>query len=524
MEPNYVISLEIGSSAVSVSAATFAMQSGAVRGPMTIFAVCREPLYHSVRYGRILNVEEVARSVENAVGRLAGAPELAGKKIMGVYAGVGGRSLMSKLIKVELPLPNEQEITDDIIERLQQDAMASVDNRLEVLDIIPQSYTVDGVFARQPVGTYGRRIAAEFNMIVCNPLNTLNLERVVCDRCHLDLCGMVVRPQALGDLVLGPDDTKPGCMLVDLGAETTTISIYKEGRLRYLSTVPLGSHHITADLASGLGVVEAQAEQIKITQGNALEDSTMRTPEQRQVDEFVQSRVIEIIANIVAHIGFAKFTIDELRAGIIVTGQGVKLKNFCKLLEVQSHLPVRVAQVPNIIRVSAQYQGDRSDLLPLMAISAEGAVRSNEPDALPCVVVPAPKVVKTAAPAKPKESDSAPAWRIDGDEDDRQGADYNYAGNGGLGGGYGSDAGYDGAPGRYDGDDVLLDDDEAERRRRDEAERAEQQRRKEAERRRREEEKRAAEAARRNTPSLWDRILTRVGNLIDKTDNGYDND
>ena len=539
METKYIISLEIGSSAVSVGAATFNAQAGQPRGPMTMIAAYSEPLRAgSVRYGRIQNVEEVAQTVQDCIGRIAGAPELAGKKITGVYAGIGGRSLSCKTVSVELPLPAEQEVTGDIIERLQMMAEKSVDNRLEILDCIPLSFAVDGVTTRRPVGTFGRRVSAQFTVVVCNPVNSRNLERVVCERCNLDICGLVVRPLAIADLVLSDSDTKPGCMLVDLGAETTTVSIYKEGVLRYLVTVPLGSQHITRDLASGLGVVEAQAEQIKITQGNALKDATQQSPEQREVDNYVQARVIEIIANIVAQIGFSENTADGLRAGIIVTGRGAKLKNFCKLLEVQSHMPVRPARPSTTMRLGAQVTGDPSDLIPLMAISSEGAVLSMDPEMPPCVTslrAPEPEVRKEEVKAKDADPGKKTALRIDNDEDE---PDYTF---GGATFGdadpvraipdmqtrYGSRA--------YDEDTLLMDDDEAARKRASDKEKARRQQLKEKERaeaieearRRREEEERAREAkriARQSQPSLWDKIGDRVRKLVSNIDESAGND
>jgi hypothetical protein len=41
-----------------------------------------------------------------------------------------------------------------------------------------------------------------------------------------------------------------GCVLVDIGADTTTVSIYKSKLLRFLSVIPLGSDNITKDIMS----------------------------------------------------------------------------------------------------------------------------------------------------------------------------------------------------------------------------------------------------------------------------------
>lgn len=540
MENKYVISLEIGSSAVRVSASTFAAQPGASqpRGPLTLFAEREEPLYNSVRYGRIQNVEEVATQTMAAVRSLAMAPELGGRRITGAYVAIGGRSLHTVRKAVELPLPGEVEITQEHINHLQREAEATVDPRLEVLDTIPLSYTVDNIGTARPVGTFGHRISAEYNIVVCNPANSRNLERVVCDRCKLDICGFVVRPLAIADLVLSNEDTKPGCMLVDVGAETVTVSIYKDSVLQYLSTIPLGSQHITRDLATGLGIVDEQAESLKIRLGNAIEASTTQSPEQREIDNYVQARVVEIIANIVAQIEFAGYSNDSLRAGIILTGRGAKLKNFGKLLEVQSHMTVRMATVPTVMRVSADV-GEVADLLPIMAVSSEGAVLSLAPQAVPCVEAPA----RVTPPAKPVEKPVAPkpvekpapptekktVLRIDDDTPQTADSTFNQ--------GYDDDAfgtaqqpadkkTYTAGKNRHrDDDTLLLDDDEAARRRAESMAKAQEQQRRAEEKRRREEKRRQREeeaAARPPQPSLWQRVKDRVERLVNNIDDGAD--
>ena len=52
---------------------------------------------------------------------------------------------------------------------------------------------------------------------------------------------LVLAPKALGNAVLTETDRRLGCALVDLGAETTTVSVYKNNILpKYqLTAIPL---------------------------------------------------------------------------------------------------------------------------------------------------------------------------------------------------------------------------------------------------------------------------------------------
>ena len=404
MDNKYVISLEIGSSAVQVAAATFSPDD---TGHITVIGVEEEALNKCVRYGRIQNVEEVAAQAEKAIDRLRQIPELADKNITGVYTAVGGRSLHSMHASAELSFPEETLITAEIINRLQNDAMRSVDGPTDILDVIPLRYTIDNTPAEKPVGVFGSHIKAEYTVIVCQNLNSRNLERVIVDRMGLDICGFIVRPLAIADLCLTAEDTHPGCMLVDLGAETTTVSIYTGGGLRYLATIPLGAAAITRDLASCLGMVESQAEQTKCSVASAILDSnSASTAELRNINNYVHARAMEIVANINAQIEFAGISRNDLRAGIIITGRGAKLRNFCKLLEAQSSLSVRNVALPTAVRIASPTINGNDFIAPI-AVAMKGAQRSADPQELPCieepVVIPAPQPAPEPAPVKEPE-------------------------------------------------------------------------------------------------------------------------
>lgn len=543
MDNKYVISLEIGSSRLQLAAASFSPDTP---GHITVIGMEEEPLSNSVRFGRIQNVEDVARQSLLALDRMRALPALADKKISGVYAAIGGRSLHSVTAKATLTFPEETEITDKTIQRLHDDALATMTDKTDVLAVIPTEYSIDSINTPKPVGVFGTRIDAEFTMVVCNSLNARNLERVVIDRLGMDICAFIVRPLAIASLCLTEEETKPGCMLVDFGAETTTVSIYRGGALRYLATIPLGSQNITHDISAGLGIVESQAENVKIRLGNAMPDpASALSPEQRQIDNYVHARALEIVANIMAQINYAGLKPMDLRAGIIVTGGGTKLKNFCRLLEIQSSLNVSVAALPASVRMAtATING--SDMLGAIAVAAQGAQQSLNPQASPCVeTVPTPATTETTVETTDTATDAGKAAdtptekkgaaiSIDGDT-----TEYNYPE---------SPFGYYDYPhqtsrrgnsqtdtyGQTEEDDtLLLDDDEAERLR--ERRKAENERRKAKAREAAEKKARRDAMAetdwggpdgetpqRQNNRSILNRLTVKISEIIKNVDGSSD--
>ena len=186
-------------------------------------------------------------------------------------------------------------------------------------------------------------------------------------------------------------------MLVDFGAETVTVSIYRHGRLQYLQTIPMGSRNITRDITA-LNYLEEMAEDLKIDGGNALS-----TPEPvptysgkgfdfGQINNYVSARAGEIIANINEHIKYAGLTPDRLPAGIILIGRGSKLNGFDRRLENLTTLKVRFGTPGNRIRI-LDGRVNSTEHVDVISILAE-AVKSREIQecmTLPRTVAPAPE-------------------------------------------------------------------------------------------------------------------------------------
>jgi cell division protein FtsA len=124
-------------------------------------------------------------------------------------------------------------------------------------------------------------------------------------------------------------------VLVDFGADTTTVSVYKGGYLRFLTVIPMGSQSITRDLCS-LQLDEQEAERIKCEYGlTALtsdEESIMiddtRSVELRKVHDVIEARFEEIILKVCHQIEASGYNEKQLLAGVVCCGGGINLKGF----------------------------------------------------------------------------------------------------------------------------------------------------------------------------------------------------
>ena len=180
----------------------------------------------------------------------------------------------------------------------------------------------------------------------------------------------IPRQLAIARMALTPSEQQLGCALVDFGAETTTLSIHRDGVLHTLVTLPMGGRNITRDLAAGLSITEEQAEYIKTAQAAAIPDPQADTAgEAKEINSYSQARAGEIIANIVHRIEQAGFKTSELTAGIVLTGRASRMRRMPELFETQTKMKVRIAPADNSVR-PGNTEADPVDSLDIMALAA----------------------------------------------------------------------------------------------------------------------------------------------------------
>lgn len=352
MSERYIAAVEVSSSKI---VAAIGKTKG--NGNLDVVAVEHEASAEGcVRYGIIQNLEETSTTVSRLFSRLEQRSNIQPRKIKGVIVGLGGRSLKNITKEVSLSLPEDTEIDDEILDRLHDQALHSaIDNTLEVVDAVPRVFKVGNSQTASPKGMIGDHISGVFDLIVCRPELKRNIRRTIVDKLHLDVDGFVVTAMATAHVVLSPEEKRLGCMLVDMGSETTTVSIYQKGALHYFATLPMGGRNITRDIAS-LGVVETKAEEIKITKANALADAevpnlTINSLKLSDISNMVVARSEEIVANIVSQIEYAGIKDSDLTGGIVCIGGGARMKGIMDLLESESGLSVRRGVLPDYVRI-----------------------------------------------------------------------------------------------------------------------------------------------------------------------------
>ncbi len=371
----YIAAIEIGSSKIIAAV-------GKTDGvSLDIIAVEQTKGVEIVRFGIIQNAEETANRIIDIIDRLEARPEIYPRKINSLFVSIAGRSMRAIPIETQINLAEESEITEEDIANLRHQAMSTaIDNSLKVIDVVPRNYKVGGNTTQSPRGVIGNNISATFDLIVCRSVLERNLRRTISNKVGIDVANIVVTPLAAGHVLVSAEEKRLGCMLVDIGAETTTVVIFKSGHLHYYATLPMGSRFITLDLTS-LKILEERADQIKQVSGDALSTgpkSELNIDGIRlsDINNLVTARAEEIAANICEQIYYAGLTYADLTGGIIAMGGGFKLKNMAELVSKQCNLRIRTAKLPPTIMIE-DAKAPEQDILQVTSVLYTAATHTD---------------------------------------------------------------------------------------------------------------------------------------------------
>ena len=373
-----IVAIELGSSKISGVAGQI-MSDGSLK----VLAYAGVPSSSCIRHGAVYNLNQTANAIADVVGRL---DTILSAKIEKVYVGYSAKGLKSVISRVEHQFEEETVVSQEVIDDMfQQCSEIEYDGYVNLFQE-SQEYVVDNKRGTEtdPMGVACRSLEGNY-------LNIL-LRKQVADyiaQCfvaaQVEIVDGYVAPMVQADAVLTDDDRQQGCVLVDYGADTTTVSVYKNGLLRFLRVIPLGSALITRDLSTILKIEPEQAEQIKCTYGlcNLIgsqdNQETILLNEKpvslNEIGEIIEARNEEILRNVNAQIKASGYG-DVLYAGIVLTGGGSQLRQLDQAFKdmMPSMRQPRIVTEPacGVVWNEARWKRGDGSQLALLSVMAKG--------------------------------------------------------------------------------------------------------------------------------------------------------
>ena len=307
---------------------------------------------HGLRKGIIVDPEEVVTSLSQAI---EDAEKMAGQQITDAVIGVGGVGIVTSISKGIIPVASPEGITEEDVQRVIDSARSvALPPNFEIIHIYPIKFVIDRQEeVKDPIGMKGMRLEVEVMAVGAPTANVRKISQII-SQLGINPLAMVVNPIAASKAVLDKKQKEIGVMLLDIGAATSSIAIFEESDLIHTNILPIGSTHLTNDIAIGLKTTIEIAEKIKrqhlsldkkIKATDKLDLSAIESGEEgkvskKQLADVAEARLKELFSMIKDEI--KKHKPDALLpGGIVLTGGGSKMDGLVAIVKEYMNLPAK---------------------------------------------------------------------------------------------------------------------------------------------------------------------------------------
>jgi cell division protein FtsA len=356
---HYIVGLDIGTQNIRVVQAKFQVDPDS----LGIIGVSEVPSI-GLRRGTIVDIEEAVSCISTALEKLE---RMTGVPVTTAFVSIGGNHISSLASHgvIAVSRPDGEIAEADIVRCIDASQAISIPQNLEVLHVFPKNFTLDGQTGiRDPLGMSGIRLEVDTVIVQAGLPFVKNLSKAVL-QASLEIEELVLSPLAAAQAVLSKRQQDLGVCLIDLGAGTTSMAVYEEGDLIHTAVLPVGSQHITNDIAIGLRCSIETAEKVKlqfghcdvkaITKGEEIDLSKIDATEEQSTNrsyvvEIIEARLEEIFSMVNGEL--KKISRDgKLPAGVVLTGGGSNSPGIVEFAKKQLKLPAVLGIPQNITTI-----------------------------------------------------------------------------------------------------------------------------------------------------------------------------
>jgi cell division protein FtsA len=315
----------------------------------------------------VVDIDSTAESIKQCISQLECMID---SQISEGYISLPGGicELVKNTGMVAIPSEDREIKQSDVDRVIEAAKLISVSFDKEIVGVEPEQYIVDGYDnIKDPRGMCGERLEVEAQVIMAQSTVVNNLLKSI-SKAGLEVNGIVLGPSAISEAVLKKEEKDMGTALVDIGAETIDISIYKGSNLKYTSIIQLGGGNITNDISVCLKVPYSEGERLKLKYGSLVKgketdndkitikdsyDNVMEIDRDLLID-IIHARVEELLQLIKANLLNSGIYKDV--SGVVIVGGGISLfRGIIELSKVIFDKPVRIGSPEFVGAASPMY-------------------------------------------------------------------------------------------------------------------------------------------------------------------------
>ncbi|MDP2629653.1 MAG: cell division protein FtsA [Candidatus Harrisonbacteria bacterium] len=345
----FIVGFDVGSQSIRAAVAEYKRGQG-----LSLVALKHFPAA-GMRRGVVDNIQDASHALSAALRELEQEYPRSSKNLILSVGSEKSKSAHSKgVVAVSRA---DDEIYQDDVNRVTQSSHAVnlAPNRI-VLHTITQEFIVDGVEGiRDPIGMTGKRLEAN-SLIIDDFTPAVRGLTKLLEELGAGIVDIVFSPLAASQAVLSKKQKELGVVVIDIGYGKTGFSIYEEQLLLHTGIIPIGSSHITNDLAIGLKIPVEAAETIKLSFGSAstkgalsrdkidlskIDERAQGMASKKLIAEIIEARLLEIFEHVSEEIKRVNRD-SQLPAGAVFVGAGSALPGLAELGKAQLRLSTQI--------------------------------------------------------------------------------------------------------------------------------------------------------------------------------------
>lgn len=294
-----LVAIELGSHSIRAMAA-----KQVAPNRLKILGYEQSQKHACIEKGVVINASNAGYMISNVLRLLAN--RIQQPELPAAFVVLGGNSMQVVPVNSKRDLARKHALSEDLLADMEHECKMKIEYRnpgVAVLDLVPSYFVLDGTVQEDIPTEEQRAREIEAHYIAFVGKQELE-EKVVAsfDRAAKSIEKTFTRPEALFSAFSfeDPEVLTDGCAILDMGAQTTTLSIYKGNQYLKNKVIPKGGYHITR-LLEQQGISFDVAEQLKVQYGVASPDLVqknlnMKMPGSEEIGGVWQTSAKEVAA------------------------------------------------------------------------------------------------------------------------------------------------------------------------------------------------------------------------------------
>lgn len=307
-----------------------------------------------MRRGNVVHVEDTAEAIIQA---LTEAERVSGLRIQGVTVNVNGSHIngMNSKGVIAISAANREISPEDRMRAEEAATIMQLPSNREIIQVFAKNYRLDGQEnIKDPVGMHGVRLEVDTHIVTASTPSLRNLDMTL-EKAQVAIHNHTLSGLAAAEAVMGRQQKEAGTLLLDIGAGTTNLVVLEDGEVQHVAVIPIGSMHITNDLAIGLKTDLDVAEAVKITHAKVGGDAPRRDIrikvqgkehifKAEEVAMITESRVEELFEFVQKEL-IRIHRAHKLPGGVVIVGGTAKLPGIAEFAKEKLQLAARIGNL-----------------------------------------------------------------------------------------------------------------------------------------------------------------------------------